>query len=74
MVKQSHFGDLFECHGTTRVGERGQVVIPKKLRSEMKINKGDTFLVIEKDGAIVLARTDMMRGFISHVTKELDKN
>jgi AbrB family looped-hinge helix DNA binding protein len=33
-------------YGTTTVGERGQIVLPAKLRNEFNINKGDTLLVI----------------------------
>lgn len=34
-----------KCYGTTTMGERGQVVIPKPLREEMKIKDGDKFIV-----------------------------
>jgi AbrB family looped-hinge helix DNA binding protein len=32
--------------GTVRVGERGQIVIPKEARALFGINKGDTLLVL----------------------------
>jgi len=46
--------------GTVRVGERGQIVIPKKAREIFSIQPGDTLLVVgdEKRGiAIVKADT-----------------
>jgi AbrB family looped-hinge helix DNA binding protein len=32
--------------GLTSIGERGQVVIPAKLREDLKIKKGQHFLVV----------------------------
>lgn len=36
------------------VGEKGQIVIPKKLRDEFKIDKGTKLLVTEENDKIVL--------------------
>ena len=33
-------GKEFEC-GTVKVGERGQIVIPKSIREELEIKPGD---------------------------------
>lgn len=60
-------------HGTTKVGERGQIVIPKKLREKLKLKKGDDFVVMEKHGSIVLVPTNMMNDFISQITDQLKK-
>ena len=59
--------------GTTSLGERGQIVIPKKMRSQLKLDKGDNFLVMEKHGMIVLAPTGMLENMISNITKHLSK-
>jgi AbrB family looped-hinge helix DNA binding protein len=32
-------------YGMATMGERGQVVIPKKIRDKMKIKPGDNFMV-----------------------------
>jgi AbrB family looped-hinge helix DNA binding protein len=56
------------CHGTTSLGERGQVVIPKKVRSKLSLKKGDNFLVIEKDGVIILAPTSVVESMISNLS------
>ena len=40
----------------TKVGERGQVVIPQSVRKEMKIHKGDKFMVIQRGNVLVLRR------------------
>ncbi|MEK6902283.1 MAG: AbrB/MazE/SpoVT family DNA-binding domain-containing protein [archaeon] len=41
---------------TTTVGERGQIVIPQSVRVHQKIQKGDTFMVLEKGDLLVLKR------------------
>ena len=41
--------------GTVKVGERGQIVIPKDAREMFRIQPGDTLLVLgdEKNGMVV---------------------
>ena len=58
MFNSDHKGK--HIFGTVRVGERGQIVIPKKAREIFSIQPGDTLLVLgdEKRGiAIVKADT-----------------
>lgn len=59
--------------GTTSLGERGQIVIPKKMRSQLKLNKGDNFMAMEKHGMIVLAPIGILENMISNITKHLNK-
>jgi len=40
-------------YGMATMGERGQVVIPKKIREKMKIKAGDKFMVFLKGDAVV---------------------
>lgn len=66
------------CHqkdfcGTTIVGERGQVVIPKIVRDRLKIKSGNSFLVMEKEGAIILVSTDKVKKMLTIITKHLEK-
>lgn len=60
-------------HGTTSLGERGQVVIPKKLRDSLKMKRGDSFIVMEKGGAIVLLPVQLMESFISGISSHIKK-
>lgn len=39
---------------TTRIGERGQVVIPKLIRDKLKIKKGAIFIVDVKKETVIL--------------------
>ena len=52
-----------EFHGSTTVGERGQIVLPAKLRKAYGISKGDLLLVISAPGpmkGIVLLRAEAL--------------
>lgn len=69
-TSHSGFGSAF---GTTSMGERGQVVIPKEARDKLKLRDGDKFLVVEHFGKIVLVPEKMMRGMIEHITRQLNK-
>lgn len=68
-IKDDFFGNI---HGTTSVGERGQLVIPKKLREKMKIKKGDNFVVVEKHGMVILMPARIMAEFVSKINTQLD--
>jgi len=65
---KDHAGDFF---GTTSIGERGQIVMPKKLRDKLKLKKGDSFLVMQKGPGIVFVPTDVMEDFISDMTLQI---
>ena len=43
----------------TRIGERGQVVIPLAFRERMKIGKGEKFMILEQEGSLILRRIKM---------------
>ena len=40
----------------TRLGERGQIVIPQVFREHLKLVKGEKFIVVEQGDSIVLRR------------------
>jgi AbrB family looped-hinge helix DNA binding protein len=63
----------FDSCGTTNVGERGQIVIPKKIREKYKLTKGTSVLVMDKSGAIVIIPTDKLKNMLTHITEELAK-
>lgn len=50
--------------GTTTVGERGQIVIPKKARELFKIEPGDTLVIGgDEDRGLAIIPENFMRGF-----------
>lgn len=50
--------------GVTTIGEKGQIVIPSKLREELDIDKGDQFVVVSKDKFIGLIGEQDMTGML----------
>ena len=65
---KEHAGDFF---GTTSIGERGQIVVPKKLRDKLKLKKGDSFLVMQKGPGIVFVPTEIMEDFINDMSLQI---
>jgi AbrB family looped-hinge helix DNA binding protein len=61
--------------GTAKVGERGQIVIPKEARDMFKIKSGDTVLVMgDKDTGLAVAKTSIMKKFASKVMESFSNN
>ena len=54
--------------GTVRVGERGQIVIPKHCREVFDIKPGDMLLILgDKERGIGIMKQDSMMDFIKDV-------
>ena len=50
--------------GTVTVGERGQIVIPKKARDYFNIQPGDTLAVLgDKEKGITIFKADSLESF-----------
>jgi AbrB family looped-hinge helix DNA binding protein len=62
-------------YGSTTVGERGQIVLPAKLRKDFKINKGDKLLVIvDPHGSrINLVNQDTMSKFLDMMSENINQ-
>ena len=64
--------------GTVRVGEKGQIVIPKEARELFNIRPGDTLLLLgEEDVGLIVSRpevlSDLANQFFNNVKKEVDE-
>ena len=47
--------------GTAKVGDRGQIVIPKEAREMFNIQPGDTLLILgESDAGLIVSRPDAL--------------
>lgn len=46
---------------TTKLSEKGQVVIPKDFRKKMNLKPGNQFLVIATEDAIILQQMDSVK-------------
>lgn len=50
-----------KCAATVRVGEKGQIVIPKGVRDLFDIKPGDTLLVLaDKNQGIAITKDDVL--------------
>jgi len=60
--------------GTVKVGEKGQIVIPKEARELFNIKSGDTLLILgdERTG-IVVSTPEVVSGAAQKVFEKMDK-
>jgi len=60
--------------GTAKVGEKGQIVIPKEARTVFGIQPGDTLLVLgDEVRGIVVTRPEVMRDVAAKIFDESDE-
>lgn len=61
--------------GITKIGERGQIVLPKEARDVFKIKKGDSFVVLGNEDpesyGLALVPTELFAGFADEMMKKL---
>ena len=54
--------------GTVKVGERGQIIIPKEAREKFDIKAGDTLLVLgDKKWGIAVTKSDVLQKYAADV-------
>ena len=54
--------------GTVKVGEKGQIVIPKDARNIFNINPGDSLLVLgDEEQGIAIIKTDLLEDFAKSI-------
>ena len=55
-------GNSRRVFGTAKVGDRGQIVIPKEARELFRINPGDTLLILgEENKGLIVSRPELLR-------------
>jgi AbrB family looped-hinge helix DNA binding protein len=55
---------------TAKVGEKGQIVIPKEARDVFKIKTGDTLLLLgDENQGIAIVKNDMFLNFADAIMK-----
>ena len=54
--------------GTAKVGDRGQIVIPKEARELFNIRPGDTLLIIgEENKGLIVSRPELLRNLADQI-------
>ncbi len=60
--------------GTAKVGDRGQIVIPKEARDFFDIKPGDTLLILGKDQkGLIVTRPDTLAELASQIFETEDE-
>jgi AbrB family looped-hinge helix DNA binding protein len=58
-------------YGSTIIGEKGQVVIPKEAREDLKLKKGEKLLVFGMGEMITLTKFSNLKKFMGYLEKHL---
>ncbi len=72
-------GNTRRVFGTARVGDRGQIVIPKEARDLFQIQPGDTLLILgEEETGLIVSKpevlADIANKLFDNVRKEEKEN
>lgn len=60
--------------GTVRVGEKGQIVIPKEARDAYRIEPGDTLLVLGDDrSGLIVTRPEVIRNVAMQILGSMEE-
>lgn len=63
-ARKKHF------YGTTTLGEKGQIVIPKQARTNMGLKKGDHLLVFGMhDDMLAIAKLSQVEEITAHISQ-----
>ena len=61
-------GNSKRVFGTAKVGDRGQIVIPKEARELFNIQPGDTLLIIgEENKGLIVSRPELLRDLADEI-------
>ena len=60
--------------GTAKVGEKGQIVIPKEARELFGIKPGDTLLILgEAETGLIVSRPDVLNNLADEILNNVKK-
>lgn len=61
-------GHARRVFGTAKVGDRGQIVIPKEARELFNIQPGDTLLILgEENKGLIISRPELLRDLADQI-------
>ena len=60
--------------GTVKVGEKGQIVIPKEARQIFGVQPGDTLLILgDEETGIIVTKPDVLRDAANEIFGKMEK-
>ena len=63
-------GNPQRVFGTAKVGDRGQIVIPKEARELFGIQPGDTLLILgEEETGLIVSRPELLSDIANNIFK-----
>ena len=66
-------GNAKRVFGTAKVGDRGQIVIPKEARELFGIRPGDTLLILgEENTGLVISRPEVLSDLANKILKDVN--
>ena len=66
-------GNTKRVFGTAKVGDRGQIVIPKEARELFNIRPGDTLLILgDEDAGLVISRPEVLTDLASKILNTMN--
>ena len=61
-------------YGTAKVGDRGQIVIPKEARELFQIKPGDTLLILgETETGLIISRPELLNNLANEILNNVKK-
>lgn len=67
-------GNTRRVFGTAKVGDRGQIVIPKEARELFNIGPGDTLLILgEKETGLIISRPEVLSNIANQIFDTVKK-
>ncbi len=67
-------GNSRRVFGTAKVGDRGQIVIPKEARDLFHIRPGDTLLILgEEEKGLIVSRPELLKNLADQVFESNEK-
>ena len=61
-------GNARRVFGTAKVGDRGQIVIPKEARELFHIQPGDTLLILgEEETGLIVSRPEVLNSIANEI-------
>ena len=61
-------------YGTAKVGDRGQIVIPKEARTQFHIKPGDTLLILGNDAhGLIVTRPEVLSDLAERIIEDIDQ-